>query len=134
MNIEQLALAIRREWPRDKPCTVESVMEKYGRERKDVVEALKHLSLQGEGRFVPGRGSFRTRIEWGHTQSRNNEPLEPTPRALQPVYIDYPYPLNDDRNGVLRIPRDISPEEAEEFKEFASSVLASFTRKKAEGA
>jgi hypothetical protein len=131
MTLDEIVLAIMQA-PHDKQTKREDIEKKYGLEKKDAVEILKRLERKGVGKYVVGRGGFDTRFEWGGTKSvEDNEQVAPS-RWQQPAYIDYQYPLDNDRYGTLRIPKDIKPQEADDFKEFANSVLGSFARKKSE--
>jgi hypothetical protein len=132
MSIDEIVSAILQA-PHDKWTTRDDIKKKYGVEAKDAVEALKRLESKGVGRYVVGRGSFPTRLEWGTPKSMENNEQASSSRWQQPAYIDYQYPLDNDRYGTLRIPKDISREEAEDFAGFASSILSSFARKKTEG-
>lgn len=129
MTLNELTSAIRGEGPQGKWCTVESITKRYNVERRDAVEALKQLSMEGLGRFVVGRGSsgnFPTRLEWGASGYKHlYKDIEATPshnRSNQRSYLDYTLPLDATSDAFLRVPRDLSEAEAERIAMFIASL------------
>lgn len=126
MNIDELVSAIREEVPRRNPCTAEFLMEKFRVERRDAVEALKQLSMEGLGRFVPGRGSFNTRLEWRispHSDYQSGSKSPPFQQdGNQRKYLDHTFPLDASSDAFLRLPRDMSEAEAERIINYVRSL------------
>lgn len=132
MTLEEIVSDLLRA-PRPKVTTREDIEKKYGVESRDAVEIIKRLQGKGAGKYVVGRGSFPTRLEWGNAKSaEENKPVMAS-QWQEPSYIDYPYPFDNNRYGTLRIPKDLTRDEAADFALFTNNILNSFVQKKIDG-
>jgi len=127
MSSEELVAAILAA-PRGKSISVDEILKEFDVERKLAVEALKKLGDEGKGRYIVGRGSFPTRLEWGRGQTIGDKG-EPPPligRQTVPVdntaYVEYTCPLDNNRDAKLRLPRDLSQEEADLISRFVKAL------------
>jgi hypothetical protein len=132
MSLDELVSAILSHAPRDKWVTADDIIKMFELEsvdRKAAVEALKKLENQGEGRYIVGRGTFPTRLEWGRSRAASYEDALSAKRVQTPsgnghtIYIDYICPLDNNRDARLRLPRDLSHEEAEDISQFVKALV-----------
>ena len=121
--------------------TVDEVMELCRVDRSNAVEILKKLTQRGLGEFKIGRGAsgdFKTRIVWNQ---RIQDPSASRPVVSGPIdegierkrdikvveaerqLTTYVFPLDQDKDIKLELPRNLTLQEADRIGLFVKSLV-----------